>query len=150
VVITALEQAPTVTSLLVLVQREVAERMAAAPGSPAYGAVSVKIAYWATATVVGRVPASVFLPRPKVESSLVRIERRPVPAVSPELVGYGRLSAVVGAGFAHRRKMLRGSLAGVVPPGAFAATGVSPEARAEELGVEEWGRLAAWPRERPS
>jgi 16S rRNA (adenine1518-N6/adenine1519-N6)-dimethyltransferase len=145
-VIRVLEEAAQVRSLLVMVQREVGERMAAAPGNPAYGAVSVKIAYWSTAEIVGRVPATVFVPRPRVESVLVRIERRPEPAVSADAVSYDRLSEVVRAGFGQRRKMLRRSLAGVVDPEAFAAAGVSPEARAEELGVEEWGRLAGWSR----
>lgn len=144
VVIRVLEEAPQVRSLLVMVQREVGERMAAATGDPAYGAVSVKIAYWATASVVGRVPPTVFVPRPKVESALVRIERRSAPAVPPSVVTYERLCEVVRAGFSQRRKMLRRSLAGVVSPEAFAAAGVAPEARAEELVVEQWGRLAGW------
>jgi 16S rRNA (adenine1518-N6/adenine1519-N6)-dimethyltransferase len=126
-----------------MVQREVGERMAAPVGTPAYGAVSVRIAYFATATVVGRVPASVFVPRPRVESVLVRLDRLPAPAVDPALVSYKRFSAVVRAGFGQRRKMLRRSLAGVVESGAFARAGVRPDARAEELGVSEWGRLAA-------
>ncbi len=88
-------------------------------------------------------PASVFVPRPRVESVLVRLERLPAPAVDPALVTYERLDAVVRAGFAHRRKMLRRSLAGVVEPSAFERAGVRPDARAEELGVAEWGRLAA-------
>ena len=130
---------------LVMVQREVAERLAATPGDPAYGAVSVKVAYWARAAVVGRVPATVFVPRPKVESALVRIDRRPSPAVDPSAVAYDRLFAVVRAGFGQRRKMLRRSLAGLVAPAAPSpARGVAPEARAEELGVEQWGRLAGW------
>ena len=62
--------------MLVMVQREVAERFAAAPSSPAYGAVSVKAAYWGQPRIVGRVPASVFVPRPNVESALLRIDRR--------------------------------------------------------------------------
>jgi 16S rRNA (adenine1518-N6/adenine1519-N6)-dimethyltransferase len=141
-----LDGVPAVTDLLVLVQREVAERLAAGPGSGAYGAVSVKVRYWATAAVAGRVPATVFVPKPNVESALVRITRRPDgPAVPLDIVGPARLFTVVRAGFAHRRKMLRGSLAGVVAPEAFAAAGVAPTARAEELDVEEWGRLAAWP-----
>jgi 16S rRNA (adenine1518-N6/adenine1519-N6)-dimethyltransferase len=144
VVIRALEEAPQVASLLVMVQREVGERMAAAVGDPAYGAVSVKIAYWATATVVGRVPATVFVPRPRVESVLVRIERRSEPAVPASTVTYDRFCEVVRAGFSQRRKMLRRSLAGLVGPGAFTGAGVSPEARAEELAVEEWGSLAGW------
>lgn len=143
VVLGVLERADRVRRLLVMVQREVGERLAAGPGGRAYGAVSVKVAYWATASVVGRVPPTVFVPRPKVESALVRIERRTEPAVPPSLVGYDRLCEVVGAGFAQRRKMLRRSLAGVVPTGAFAAAGIAPEARAEELGVADWGRLAA-------
>ena len=86
---------------------------------------------------------SVFIPRPRVESVLVRLERRPEPAVDPALVSYDRLNAVVRAGFAQRRKMLRRSLAGVVDPEAFERAGVRPDARAEELDVAAWGRLAA-------
>jgi 16S rRNA (adenine1518-N6/adenine1519-N6)-dimethyltransferase len=138
-----LDDVPAITRMLVMVQREVGERLAAGPGEDAYGAVSVKVAYWATAQVVGRVPATVFVPRPDVESALVRIQRRPAPAVPPEVVDPDDLFALVRAGFGQRRKMLRRSLAGVVPPEAFAAAGIRPEARAEELGVEEWGRLAA-------
>jgi 16S rRNA (adenine1518-N6/adenine1519-N6)-dimethyltransferase len=93
--------------------------------------------------VAGRVPASVFIPRPRVESVLVRLVRRDEPAVSPDVVSYERLDAVVRAGFGHRRKMLRRALAGVVEPDAFARAGVRPEARAEELDIAAWGRLAA-------
>ena len=146
IVLRVLEEAPTVRRMTVMVQREVGERMAAGVGDPAYGAVSVRIAYWATAAVVARVPATVFVPRPRVDSVLVQMDRRPAPAVDPGLVAYGRLTEVVRAGFGQRRKMLRRSLAGVVDPAAFAATGTSPEARAEELDVVEWGRLAAWGR----
>ena len=142
-VLRTLVEVPAVAHLLVMVQREVGERMAAGAGEDAYGAVSVRIAYFARAEVVGRVPASVFIPRPRVESVLVRMERRPAPAVDPALVSYERLDTVVRAGFAHRRKMLRRSLAGVVEPAAFERAGVRPDARAEELGVAEWGRLAA-------
>jgi 16S rRNA (adenine1518-N6/adenine1519-N6)-dimethyltransferase len=143
VVLRALDEAPAVQSMFVMVQREVGERLAAGPGDKAYGAVSVKVAYHATARLVGRVPASVFVPRPAVESALVRIERYPVVAVDPTTVPASRLFELVRAGFGHRRKMLRQSLAGVVPAEAFAAAGVDPEARAENLGVQDWGRLAA-------
>jgi 16S rRNA (adenine1518-N6/adenine1519-N6)-dimethyltransferase len=143
VVVRALDEAPNLHSMLVMVQREVGERLAAGPGTKAYGAVSVKVAYHATARVVGRVPASVFVPRPAVESVLVRIERRRIVAVDPDTVSASWLFELVRAGFGHRRKMLRQSLAGVVAPGAFVAAGIDPEARAENLGIEEWGRLAA-------
>jgi 16S rRNA (adenine1518-N6/adenine1519-N6)-dimethyltransferase len=141
-VIRVLEEAPQVGSLLVMVQREVGERMAAGAGDEAYGAVSVKIAYWARATVVGRVPPSVFVPRPRVESVLVRLVRR---SDAPWKLGdpsYDRLFAVVRGGFAHRRKMLRRSLSDLVDPGTFEEAGIDPTARAEELTLEEWGRLA--------
>jgi 16S rRNA (adenine1518-N6/adenine1519-N6)-dimethyltransferase len=136
-----LDHVPAITRMLVMVQREVGERLAAGPGSDAYGAVSVKVAYWATARVVARVPPSVFMPTPKVESVLVDFRRRPDPAVGTD-VDPEWLFRLVAAGFGQRRKMLRRSLAGLVPPDAFAAAGVRAEARAEELGVEDWGRLA--------
>jgi 16S rRNA (adenine1518-N6/adenine1519-N6)-dimethyltransferase len=148
-VIRVLEEAPQVGSLLVMVQREVGERLAAGAGDEAYGAVSVKVAYWATASLVGRVPASVFIPKPRVESVLVRLDRRPeVAGGAPDGPGtgrYDRLFSVVRAGFAHRRKMLRRSLEGVVAAPAFDAAGIRPTARAEELSLGEWERLAAWP-----
>jgi 16S rRNA (adenine1518-N6/adenine1519-N6)-dimethyltransferase len=148
-VIRALEEAPAVSSMLVMVQREVGERLAAGAGDEAYGAVSVKVAYWATAHVVGRVPASVFIPRPRVESVLVRLDRHPdtggtAARGGPGDPAYERLFAVVRRGFAHRRKMLRRSLEGVVQPEAFDATGIRATARAEELTLAEWQRLAAW------
>jgi len=135
-----LDGVPQISRMLVMVQREVGERLAAPVRSDAYGAVSVKVAYWAVASVVGRVPPTVFVPAPKVESALVRIERRPSPATDAP---YDRLFELVRAGFAGRRKMLRRALAGLVPIDAFEAAGIRPEARAEELDVEAWGRLAS-------
>ena len=134
--------------MLVMVQREVAQRMVAGPGDDAYGAVSVKVAYWATGGIVGSVPPTVFLPQPTVDSSLVEIVRRGAPAV-PDSVDRPRLFQLVSAGFGQRRKMLRRSLASLVDPEAFAAAGVRPEARAEELGLDDWARLAAASPTRP-
>ncbi len=137
-----LDQVPAIDRMLVMVQREVGERLAAVPGQGAYGIPSVKVAYWATAEVVGRVGPTVFLPQPRVDSVLVRIRRRPRPATpaDPE-----RLFTLVRAGFGQRRKMLRRSLAGLVAPEAFDQAGIRPEARAEELDVEAWGRLSQAP-----
>jgi 16S rRNA (adenine1518-N6/adenine1519-N6)-dimethyltransferase len=147
-VVRVLEEAPQVSSLLVMVQREVGERLAATAGDEAYGAVSVKVDYWATAALVGRVPPSVFIPRPRVESVLVRLDRRTEPVGGsrdgPGSERYDRLFSVVRAGFAHRRKMLRRSLDGSVAPEAFEAVGIRPTARAEELSLGEWERLAGW------
>jgi 16S rRNA (adenine1518-N6/adenine1519-N6)-dimethyltransferase len=133
-----LDTVPQLHRMLVMVQREVGERLAAHVGDEQYGAVSVKVAYWAEAKVVGRVPATVFVPQPKVESVLVSIVRRATPAVDAEP---GELFALVRAGFGHRRKMLRGALKGLVTEEAFACASVRPEARAEELDVDAWGRL---------
>jgi len=144
VVADVLDDVPLVGRLLVMVQREVGERLAAGPGTDAYGAVSVKVAYHAVAKVVGRVPSTVFVPQPKVESALVAIDRRDRPAVDPAVVGPDRLFEVVRAGFAQRRKMLRRALQGVVDAAAFDAAGIDPSTRAEQLSVEQWGRLAAW------
>lgn len=138
-----LDFVPQITNMLVMVQKEVGERLAAVPGEKAYGAVSVKIAYHATAKVVGLVPPSVFVPQPNVDSALVRIDRRGAPAVDPDKVSPERIFEVVRAGFAQRRKMLRGNLGALVTPEAFARAGVAPTSRAEELGIDEWGRLAA-------
>ena len=134
-----------------MVQREVGERLAAGAGDDAYGAVSVKVAYWATAEIVGRVPPTVFVPRPRVDSTLVRLDRHPggpLPTgdgrVGPGAEDYERLFAVVRGGFAHRRKMLRRALGDLVEPAAYDAAGVAPTARAEELDLAAWERLAWW------
>jgi 16S rRNA (adenine1518-N6/adenine1519-N6)-dimethyltransferase len=131
-----LDDVPAIESMLVMVQKEVAERFAAPPGSKQYGAVSVKVAYWATAKVVATVPASVFVPRPNVESALARIDRHRPPDVPP-----GPLFELVKRGFGQRRKMLRRSLADVVTPEQFDRAEVSPEARPEQLGLDDWCRL---------
>ncbi len=138
-----LDRVPAIERMVVLVQEEVARRLVARPGEPAYGAVSVKVAYWAQASWKGTVPSSVFVPRPKVGSALVSLQRRSVPAVDPAIVPPELLFGLVRAGFATRRKMLRRALADLVPPSAFASAGIDPCARAEQLGVSEWGRLAA-------
>ena len=143
VVVRVLEGAPTVARLLVMVQREVGERLAAGPGDEQYGAVSVKVAYHAEADVAGVVPPSVFVPRPKVESVLVRLVRRAAPPVTVESETV--LFDLVRAGFAQRRKMLRRSLQPVLGARAEAvlgAAGVAPTARAEALGLDEWAAVA--------
>ncbi len=139
-----LRDVSSITRMLVMVQREAGERLVAGPGDVGYGGVSVRVAYWAEAAVVGRVPASVFLPRPDVESVLVELRRRGEPAVGPE-VDRVRLFALIAAGFGQRRKMLRRSLSGLVDADAFAAAEVRPEARAEELDLDSWARLARCP-----
>jgi 16S rRNA (adenine1518-N6/adenine1519-N6)-dimethyltransferase len=139
-----LDGVPSVQRMLVMVQREVGQRLVAAPGDPAYGAVSVKVAYWAEAALVGAVPSSVFVPQPRVGSVLVSLKRRRQPLVGTALVPAAELFRVVRAGFAQRRKMLRRALAGLnVSTGVFDVAGIDGQSRAEELSVLDWGRLAA-------
>lgn len=133
-----LDTVPGIERFVVMVQREVALRLAASPGSADYGAVSVKVAYWATARLLGDVPPSVFVPQPKVTSSIIEITRRTSPAVD---VDPRALFALVRTAFGQRRKMLRRSLAGIVDTDDFDRAGISPTARPEELGVHDWGRL---------
>lgn len=139
-----LDDVPAITDMLVMVQREVGERMAAPPGSKIYGAVSAKIAYAATAEVVGIVPPTVFIPKPRVDSALVRIVRREAPLVPN--VERQALFAVIETGFAQRRKMLRSALRPLFGDKAeliLVAAGVDPTARAETLDVMAFGRIAA-------
>jgi 16S rRNA (adenine1518-N6/adenine1519-N6)-dimethyltransferase len=138
-VLELLARVPAIERMLVMVQREVAERLAAGPGSRAYGIPSVKVAYRAEAEVVGRVPPTVFIPPPRVASALVRVRRLPAPAVD---VDADRLFRLVEAGFGQRRKMLRRALAGLVDAEGFARAGVPPDARAEQIDLAAWARLA--------
>lgn len=134
-----LDGVPQIERMLVMVQREAAERFCAAPRTPQYGAVTVKISYWATARIAGMVPANVFLPRPKVESALADIRRRPQPATD---AASEDLFLLLRTAFGQRRKMLRRSLADVVPAAVFEEAGIDAARRPEELDVHEWGRLA--------
>ncbi len=130
---------PQLTRWVVMVQREVGERLAAQPGDKGCGIPSAMVAYFGTAKVVGSVPAQLFLPQPKVESALVRIDRSPTPRVDAP---FERFRLLVRTGFGQRRKMLRRSLAGVLDVDAMEAVGVAPTARPEELTLEQWGALA--------
>jgi 16S rRNA (adenine1518-N6/adenine1519-N6)-dimethyltransferase len=135
-----LDGVPAIHSMLVMVQSEVGERLCAPAGTEAYGALSVKIAYWANAQIAGSVPPTVFLPRPKVDSALVKIVRHaslPLGDVAPEA-----LFQLVRTGFAKRRKMLRSALAGVVTAEQFVEADVEATLRAEQLDLAAWGRLA--------
>jgi 16S rRNA (adenine1518-N6/adenine1519-N6)-dimethyltransferase len=136
-----LDAIPQISRFVVMVQKEVALRLASSVGSSDYGAISVKVAYCATARVLGDVPPSVFIPRPKVTSSIIEITRRETPAVGPHIAPQ-HLFKVIRTGFGQRRKMLRRSLAAIATPENFVLAGVSPEARPEELDVHQWGRLA--------
>ena len=127
-------------TMLVMVQREVGDRLAAAPGDNSMGIPSLLVAYHGAAKVVGRVPATVFYPKPKVESVLVRIDRHAAPPVDQPLEV---IEVLIRAGFNQRRKMLRRSLAGLVDPDGFALAGLDSRTRPETLSLADWSRLAS-------
>ncbi len=144
VVLGLLEHLPTLERGLVMVQLEVAERLAAAPGSRTYGVPSAKTAWYASVELAGRVGRTVSWPAPNVDSGLVALTRRepPVTAATREEV-----FACIDAAFAQRRKTLRAALAGWAgSPGraeeALRAAGVDPASRGEQLGVAEFAAIA--------
>ena len=137
-VLDILESVPEVKTLTVLVQTEVAERLAAPVGSKVYGIPSVLTALHADANVVASVPPTVFVPRPKVQSAVVRLVRHDEPPV----IEHSRLARVVRAGFGQRRKMLRRSLADLLTEEQIASVGVDPTTRAEQVDLASWVRLA--------
>ncbi len=146
VVMTLLEHVPMITRMIVMVQREVAERLAAVPGSRAFAGVTARRSYFASAKIVGQVSAEVFIPKPRVASSLIEIVRLKVPAVDPEVAPYSEIAALIRAGFSSRRKMLRTALSRLVGEEDFAAAGIAPTARAETIDITGWGKLAGWKR----
>lgn len=143
-VMRVLEQAPGISDLTVMVQKEVGGRWAAGPGSKVYGRVSVMISYWSKAAVVGEVSRRAFWPVPSVDSVIVRLVRRP----APPAVDRSTLSAVVGSAFSQRRKTLRAALAPLAGSPRLAEdlcrdAGVAPAGRAEDTTLEEFVLIAS-------
>jgi 16S rRNA (adenine1518-N6/adenine1519-N6)-dimethyltransferase len=134
------------TLLVVTVQREVAERIVAAPGTPSYGILSLAVQYRAYAQIAGRIPPGSFLPAPEVASAIVRL----TPLREPQVVGVDErtLFRVIRAGFGQRRKMLQAALTGGLglpkPTVVRSLTlaGIDPRARAETVDLAAFGRLA--------
>lgn len=131
--------------LCLTVQREVADRLCASPGTKAYGALTLACQYRASTRIILRIPPGAFYPVPAVDSALVRMDWRPAPAVRVE--SEERLFRVIRAAFGQRRKTLRNALrhagfsAGSVESG-LAAAGVKGERRGETLSLEEFARLS--------
>jgi 16S rRNA (adenine1518-N6/adenine1519-N6)-dimethyltransferase len=142
VLVDLLEEAPAVDPFVVMVQREVGERLSAGPEDPAYGAVSLRVAYRAEVRTLRRIGRTVFWPEPNVDSVLLRLERRPPPVEVPR----DRLFRVIDEGFGQRRKTLASALVRLGYPRemvilALGAAGLDPRVRAEALGLEEFARL---------
>jgi len=139
-----LERFPSIERLLVMVQVEVAERLAAGPGSRVYGVPSVKARWYADVRRAGSIGRTVFWPAPNVDSGLVALTRRQPPSTR---ASRAEVFAVVDAAFAQRRKTLRAALAGWAgsargAEAALRAAGVEPSARGESLRVENFARIA--------
>ena len=129
--------------IVLLVQKEVAERLYAQPGSRAFGALSVRVQYLATCELICSIPAAYFYPPPQVDSSVVRFRPR---RLSPPALNPRRLENLVKLGFATKRKMLRNNLKGIVDRDQLAQLleqlKVNPQARAEDLSVADWVSLS--------
>ena len=135
-----LDHSPAIADMHFMLQKEVVDRMAAEPGSKAYGRLSVMLQAGCVVVPLFEVPPSAFRPPPKVDSAVVRLAPRP-----PGEAGIGdqaRFAAVVRAAFGQRRKTLRNSLSGLCGPAEFEAAGIDPGTRAERLSVAEFVRLA--------
>ncbi len=143
-VLDTIAEVPAIDRWVVMVQREVGERLAAAPGDEHFGAASLRVAYRASASLVRRVPATVFWPRPKVDSVVVRLDRLAAPPVT---VDERSLWRVVDGAFAERRKTMRNALRRLGLDGATADevlsdAGISSSARPEEVGLAGFAAIA--------
>ena len=144
VVLHLLAELPSLRGGLVMVQKEVADRLVAGPGSKVYGVPSVKLAWYAESRAAGRVPPAVFWPVPNVDSGLVAFAARTPPAGADRRTVF----QVVDAAFAQRRKTLRAALAGWAGGAdqaekVLVTAGVSPQARGESLTVQQFAAIAA-------
>lgn len=144
VVLHLLNLLPSLEHGLVMVQAEVAERLAARPGDRAYGAPSAKIAWYADVRRAGAIGRTVFWPVPNVDSGLVALRRRPAP---PTKASREDVFAVVDAAFAQRRKTLRAALSSwagsaAAAEAALRSAGVDPRSRGETLGIADFARIA--------
>lgn len=142
-----LETFPSIRRVLVMVQLEVADRLAAQPGSKVYGVPSVKAGFYGKVSKAGTIGKNVFWPAPNIESGLVRIdvfEDAPWPVTDESRA---KVWPVIDAAFAQRRKTLRAALSGHFGSGAAAeealrAADIDPKQRGEKLAVEDFVRLA--------
>lgn len=140
IVLTLLERFDRLDSFLVMVQKEVADRLAAGPGSKIYGTPSVKLAWYGKAERAGIIGRNVFWPAPNVDSALVRFSRY----AQPRFDGVDRalVFSLIDAAFGQRRKTLHAALKRLVPEEAFAVAGIDPGRRGETLTIDEFAGLS--------
>lgn len=145
IVLTLLERFANLDTFLVMVQKEVADRLAAQPGTKIYGTPSVKLAWYGTAQTVGTIGRNVFWPAPNVDSALVLFRRHPAGAAPADRAGVSRETVfrLVDAAFGQRRKTLHAALKKIVPPEAYDRAGIDATRRGETLSIDEFVQLAA-------
>lgn len=134
-----LDNAPMVTRAVVMVQKEVADRLTASPGGRTIGAPTIHMAWFASATAAFDVPPTAFHPEPRVVSTVMDIRRRESPSSS---VDVSDVMSLVDRAFAQRRKMLRSSLGRTVGEEVFERAGIDPTLRPEQLGLADWVALS--------
>jgi len=135
-----LDQSPAPVDMHFMLQKEVVQRLAAAPGGRDYGRLTVMCANRCEVVPLFEVGAASFEPRPRVDSAFVRLLPRPAPLVAPALTD--AFAAIVSLAFSMRRKTLRNALRRLLDAAAIEAAGVDPGLRPEQIGVEDFGKLA--------
>jgi 16S rRNA (adenine1518-N6/adenine1519-N6)-dimethyltransferase len=133
-----LHRAEEYEQFILMFQKEVAERMVATPRTPAYGRLSVLCQYVCECEILFTIPARAFVPPPKIDSAVIRL----MPKKGERPIPIDRLEKVTAMAFGQRRKMLRGIFKGHLTDADFAKAGIAPEARAEELSVDQHVALA--------
>ncbi|WP_066074857.1 16S rRNA (adenine(1518)-N(6)/adenine(1519)-N(6))-dimethyltransferase RsmA [Neobacillus soli] len=149
IIMKLLEDKLPIRGIVCMLQKEVADRISAAPGTKNYGSLSIAIQYYMEAETVMIVPKTVFVPQPNVDSAVIRLIRRVQPAV--QVMDEGFFFQVTRSSFAQRRKTLLNNLTSQLPDGkqkkeeilrALSASGIDPTRRGETLSLEEFGRLS--------
>lgn len=146
IIMKILEEKVPVKSITIMIQKEVADRMKASPGGKDYGALSIAVQYYCTVEPVAHVPKTVFIPKPNVDSSIIRLDIRQNPIV--DVVSEEMFFKVVRAGFSQRRKTLLNALSSALPisktiiESTLISSNINPTRRAETLSIEEFAKLA--------
>lgn len=146
IIMKILEEGVPADSITIMMQKEVADRLKAPPGSRTYGAISAAVAYYCRVDHVANVPKEVFIPQPKVDSAVLKLSLRKEKPL--ELINEKLFFQCIKAGFGQRRKTLLNSLTGVggytkeQVESALSEAGIDSKRRAETLGIEEFGKVA--------
>ena len=141
IILTLLARFANLNRFLVMVQKEVADRLTAGPGSKVYGAPSLKLAWYGRAAQAGKIGRHVFWPAPNVDSALVSFVRNEEGHIGEDERTRNRVFALIDAAFGQRRKTLHAALKGLVPPEAFKAAGIDPSRRGETMTIAEFAAL---------